>query len=553
MKTIVRIGLVLLLVAVIAGGSYWFIQQRSAAQTTDQSSGFTQIVAVQQGNLNASISVVGELYAPQNETMSFERVSGTTTLASLDVEPGSVVTAGQVLATIDPTPYQQALDQATSDLQSSQQTLSDLETAPTSLDIAQADLAIAQAEYALQQARDDLESLQDPDIAALKTAVSDAQLALVQAQSNLASAQPDQTSQDKLSALQDKEGDLYTEYSRLASETYSDTYYQDRLALANNAFLAAQDTRISTELQQQINLLKAHMQVTQAETKLANAQEALADGQAAVDALDLATADQAVAQAEADLADARDARAELDKGPDTVDLTAAQADVDKKQLAVSEAQADLDAATLVASFDGTVLDTSASTGDRITASSPILTLANLNELEVTALIDETTIRDVQTGQPASITFDAYPGQTFRGEVLAVPLQGTLQGGVMVYEVPISLEGADTLPLLVGMTANVAIQTGQAENALLVPTIALQNVGGLTQVLVPNSDPTGDPVSVPVEVGLSNGTYTQVTKGLNIGDQVVIELAASNSSNNFRGFGPGALDGGGPPPGVRPGD
>ncbi|MCB0231793.1 MAG: HlyD family efflux transporter periplasmic adaptor subunit, partial [Anaerolineae bacterium] len=184
---------------------------------------------------------------------------------------------------------------------------------------------------------------------------------------------------------------------------------------------------------------------------------------------------------------------------------------------------------------------------------PILTLANLNELEVTALIDETTIRDVQTGQPASITFDAYPGQTFRGEVLAVPLQGTLQGGVMVYEVPISLEGADTLPLLVGMTANVAIQTGQAENALLVPTIALQNVGGLTQVLVPNSDPTGDPVSVPVEVGLSNGTYTQVTKGLNIGDQVVIELAASNSSNNFRGFGPGALDGGGPPPGVRPGD
>ena len=279
----------------------------------------------------------------------------------------------------------------------------------------------------------------------------------------------------------------------------------------------------------------------------------LADGQATVDALDLAMAEQAVAQAEADLADARDARAELDKGPDTVDLTAAQADVDKKQLAVSEAQADLDAATLVASFDGTVLDTSASAGDRITASTPILTLANLNELEVTALIDETTIRDVQTGQPASITFDAYPGQTFRGEVLAVPLQGTLQGGVMVYEVPISLEGADTLPLLVGMTANVAIQTGQAENALLVPTIALQNVGGLTQVLVPNSDPTGDPVSVPVEVGLSNGTYTQVTKGLNIGDQVVIELAASNSSNNFRGFGPGALDGGGPPPGVRPGD
>ena len=73
----------------------------------------------------------------------------------------------------------------------------------------------------------------------------------------------------------------------------------------------------------------------------------------------------------------------------------------------------------------------------------------------------------------------------------MPLQGSLQGGVMVYEVPISLEGAEKLPLLVGMTANVAIRTGQAENALLVPAMALQNVSGLYQVLVPNtSDPTG---------------------------------------------------------------
>ena len=76
-----------------------------------------------------------------------------------------------------------------------------------------------------------------------------------------------------------------------------------------------------------------------------------------------------------------------------------------------------------------------------------------------ASVDETTIRRVSAGQPAQITFDAVPGQTLQGQVGDVPLQGTLQGGVMVYEVPISLVGAEKLPLLVGMTANVKIAVG----------------------------------------------------------------------------------------------
>ncbi len=76
----------------------------------------------------------------------------------------------------------------------------------------------------------------------------------------------------------------------------------------------------------------------------------------------------------------------------------------------------------------------------------------------------------------------------------MPLQGALQGGVMVYDVPVSLEGAEALPLLVGMTANVAIDVGQAQNALLVPSMAVQTVGGLAQVLVPNASDPANPVA-----------------------------------------------------------
>jgi RND family efflux transporter MFP subunit len=238
------------------------------------------------------------------------------------------------------------------------------------------------------------------------------------------------------------------------------------------------------------------------------------------------------------LKQAQEDRTELDEGADAVTLAQAQADVDKKQLAVMEAEAALAGTELVAPFDGTVLQTYADPGDLITADTLILTVASLKTFQVVASVDETMIRQVAVGQAAQITFDAFPGQTFRGEVLSVPLQGTLQGDVMVYEVPTSLTGAEELPLLVGMTANVQIEVGQVTDALLVPAMALQKVNGMYQVLVPNTtDPAGEPEAVPVEVGLSDGVNTQIVRGLNPGDKVVVEIAAAQSNPfNFRGMG-----------------
>ncbi len=553
MTKFIRFAAIIVVLAVLAVGGVWLYQTRIAAQTTTDTGTYTQVVAVQQGDLSASISVVGALEAAQDATLAFDRLSGVTTLLALDVAAGNTVEAGQTLATIDAAPYQQALDQARTALQEAEQTLADLQEPATALAIAQADLAVAKAGLALEQAKDALHDLTAPDLDDLRAQVASAQLSLTQAQASLLELEGDTTSADALDKLRDAEADKSAEYSRLANETYSDAYYQDRLLAARNALLDAQDSRITAELQAQINLLRAQMQVRQAEQKLAGAQEALADAQAGADALDVAAAEQAVAQAEADLAQAKQARADLDAGPDAVELAAAQADVDKKRLAVAEAEADLAGATLVAPFSGTVLETNAQPGDRISANSPILTLANMDELQVVASVDETTIREVQAGQSATVSFDAFPDQAFRGEVLSVPLQGTLQGGVMVYEVPISLPGADALPLLVGMTANVSIDVGQVENALLVPTMAVQTVGGMAQVLVPNASDPANPVAVPVQVGLSNGTYTEIVRGLNLGDQVVVQLSSSDSGQLRFGGPGGGMDvmiiGG--PPGAPP--
>ncbi len=547
MKSAIRFGLVMLILLLGAGG-LWFYWSRTAPRAGASTGGvFTQVVEVRRGSLSASISVVGELEAVQKADLTFDRMSGVAELVELNVQAGNPVQAGQVLATIDPAPYQQALDQARSELQAAEETLADLQAPPTELEIAQADLAVAKAELQLQQAQDALDDLIHPDIAALQSDVAEAEATLAKAQAYLVALQSSDAYQLELQKKLDAEAEVAAEYNRLASETYSDPWYQDRLQLAYNKMMDAQDPRISLEIQRQIDILKAQMEVRKAQAALEDAQEALAEAQAGGDKLKLAQAQVAVREAEVALAQAREERAKLDEGPDAVTLAQAQADVDKKRLAVNEAEAALVGTELIAPFDGTVLQTYAKPGDLITADTPILTVANLKALQVVASVDETLIRRVAVGQQAQITFDAFPGQTFRGEVLSVPLQGTLQGDVMVYEVPVSLEGAEGLPLLVGMTANVKIQVGQVEDALLVPTMALQRVGGLYQVLVPNGvDPAGEPEAVPVEVGLSDGVYTQIVRGLNPGDKVVVQIEASQSNPFFRGLGGMMIMGGGPP-------
>jgi HlyD family secretion protein len=397
-------------------------------------------------------------------------------------------------------------------------------------------VAVSAAKVQLQQAQEALDALVNPDLPSLKASVASAQSALAKAQADVLAQQEDSAARKQLARLQTAEATPTADYQRLAAETYTDDYYRDRLQVAYNKMMDAQDTRVAYVTSRQVSASQAQMTLRRSQQALADAQEALAEAQAGGDKLALAQAELAVHQAEVALQAAQEARTDLDTGADATKIAAAQAAVDKKRLVLADAEAALAGAQLVAPFDGAILQTNVSAGDQVTANTTILTLANLKTLQVVASVDETTIRQISAGQDASITFDAFPGQSFQGKVLSVPLQGSLQGGVMVYAVPVSLTGADNLGLLVGMTANVEVQVGQAADALLVPTLALTKANGLYQVLVPNtSDPNGDPIAVPVEVGLSDGTYTQITKGLNPGDQVVIQMTASSSSgSNFRG-------------------
>jgi RND family efflux transporter MFP subunit len=540
--TLVKRLLPILLLAVVAAGGYWLYQTRlisKAAATTTSS--LTQIVEVKQGNLSTSLSVVGQLEAVQQADLAFERMSGTTKLLTLQVQAGNTVTVGQVLATIDPAPYQQAVDQAKSGLQAAEEKLANLKTPATEIQIAKADLAVAQAASNLEQAKYDLAQLQSPDIASLQQAVANAQDSLAVAQLQQTLTEHDATAkterdllyavdwhQRHISGLQD-----------LVAHGKANLEQTNALATEQETLSQAQVDLAVAQARRQAALHAAAAQVATAQAALADAQEALAKAQAGGDKLALAKAQLAVQTAQVALASAKDDQTTLAEGTAAVTLAAAQADVDKKRLALADAEAALAGTKLTAPFAGTILQTNVTAGNLIGPSTKILTVADLKGLQVVASVDETTIKKVSRGQTAQITFDALAGQTLRGQVGDVPLQGTLQGGVMVYQVPVSLTGADKLPLLVGMTANVKIQIGQAQNALLVPAMAVQKSSSGYQVLIPNAtDPQGTPTAVAVEVGLSDGVNTQIVRGLNLGDKVVVQLTSTtqtSTTNQRRGL------------------
>lgn len=530
---LILLGIVVLSAAVLGG--YFLLQDRMVSQAGDTIGSYQQVVTATRGNLSSSISVVGELDAMERADLAFDELTETTELLSLEVVAGNKVKAGDVLATLDPTPYQQAVDQARSDLQAAEQTLADLQEKASAVEIAQANLAIAQAEYQAQEARSALAELESPDLEALQTSVSDAKSELVAAQASLLSAQQSARDTTSIDKLIETETTLTETYNRLAAEKYTDDRYQDRLLVAYNKMMDARESRITAKLQIDLSLLNGEVGVRKAEQALAEAQKALEDANTGGDTLELLSAQLSVKAGEVALAAAQEARAELDAGTDATDLAAAQVDAEKKRLALADAEAVLAATTLTAPFDGTILETGAQAGERISAASLILTIADLSQLHVLASVDETTVRRVAAGQKAQVTFDALPGQTLSASVGAVPLQGALQGDVMVYEVPITLEGAEQLGARVGMTANVSIVTGEAADALLVPTMALSKANGMYQVMVADvANPEAEPQAVPVEVGLSDGTYTQITAGLNEGDQVIMQISAStdSASRNF---------------------
>jgi len=281
-------------------------------------------------------------------------------------------------------------------------------------------------------------------------------------------------------------------------------------------------------------LESAKNRVTQAADKLADAQEKLDDAKDGPDAVELAQAENTIVQAQAKLAKAQSDLKTMQAGPDKKKLELAQAKVDAAKATLTQAQANLVNTSVTAPFNGTIIAVNVEVGDDVTSSKVLLTMADLTQLRVRATVDETKISQVKVDQVATITFDALPGKTFKGKVLEVPVQGTLSNNVVNYLVPISMDNLNNAALKPGMTANITLVTGSKQNVLLLPAYAVQQTtdGIVVNVL----ETSGSTSQTPVQTGLSNGVYVEITRGLNEGDTVVATYKASTTGQNFAGGG-----------------
>lgn len=208
----------------------------------------------------------------------------------------------------------------------------------------------------------------------------------------------------------------------------------------------------------------------------------------------------------------------------------------KEQL--TKAQTNLGYATITSPIDGVVLSKAVEEGQTVAASfntPELFSIAkDLKDMRVIADIDEADIGEVKEGENVKFTVDAFPNDTFEGVVTQVRQEATTTNNVVTYEVVINAPNAD-LKLKPGLTANVTIFTAEKNNVLSVPSKALrytptvETIGKKYKIQDCNGKNKvwtleGNVLKAhAVQIGISDGSHTEIISGISNGVQVITEL------------------------------
>jgi HlyD family secretion protein len=201
------------------------------------------------------------------------------------------------------------------------------------------------------------------------------------------------------------------------------------------------------------------------------------------------------------------------------------ADVKRAQAQINVTQAGLERTTLTAPFAGIVAQVTGEVGEVATPSPPgiptppAVDLIDDSCLYVTAPMDEVDAPRLKPGQPARISLDALPGQSFEGRVRRIaPYVTEVEKQARTVDVEADFVDPRHRPLLVGYSADVEVIIERRDNVLRVPTQAIQQDGS---VLVLGADDKLE--SRKLKTGLANWAFTEVLDGLKAGDRVLLSF------------------------------
>jgi HlyD family secretion protein len=216
-------------------------------------------------------------------------------------------------------------------------------------------------------------------------------------------------------------------------------------------------------------------------------------------------------------------------GVDVAKLKQAHAQVQQAEASLKQLEEQLGYTTILAPMDGVILSRDVEIGDAVSSilvlgstATLLMTEGDVNEVYVDGKVDEADIAHVYMGQLARIKVESFRDRTFNGKVTKISPMGVEKDNVTTFEVRVSINnpGGELKAL---MTANAEILLDEHKGVLTVPENAvIYDNQKNASVQVPDRKQKDGMRKVPVTVGLSNGSVTEIVSGLSEGDQVVLE-------------------------------
>lgn len=199
----------------------------------------------------------------------------------------------------------------------------------------------------------------------------------------------------------------------------------------------------------------------------------------------------------------------------TTPLVSAQ--IEEARAAVLAAEAAFAETRLLAPFSGLVTRVDAVRGDIASPGTPAVSLISDNAFEVVVLVPEDDIGQVEVGDAAEVTFDAYDDTSVRANVSFISPRATTDGGASAFEVTLQFAERDER-IRAGLSADVDIMAAERKNVIAIPTRAVVEENGTRYVRVLTSPTTYRKAAVTT--GLSGNGIIEVTSGLAEGETII---------------------------------
>jgi HlyD family secretion protein len=469
-------------------------------------------------DVKQTVIATGTVTSQANLVLGFK---GTGTISQVNVQVGDKVRQGQVLMQLDESTALAAIQQAKAGVVSAQANYDKTVNGSSSQQVAVQQAAVQSAQVALQSAQTaytNTVSQQQTAVTNAQTSMFNAGLVATSSAGNSSTAAPTVTGTYTGAQQGSYSISLYVTGSGL-SYTYSGlesgsgvvtpnvplalgskglfiTFASTANLNSSNAWTLNIPNMQSAAYLTASNAYQAALQTQQ--TQLSNAQNQINSTQAALQ------------QTQAQLA--------LDQAPARPeDLESAQGQLDSAEAALTSAQNTYNNNIIAAPIDGTISAVDGKVGEQ-PGQTPI-TIIDQNSLHVESEISESSIALVQQGQSIDMTFDAFgPDKHYSGSVLSIDPASTVISGVTDFRVVSSLP-ANAPEIKTGMSVNLSILSNEKPSVLAVPNRLIQSKSSGQQfVSVVQSD--GKTVkNVNITTGLSGDTYTEITSGLNSGEQI----------------------------------